>query len=306
MVKQGGKPLDSGKLWDSRSDRIFNLVNYTVMTLVLLIVLYPVIFVVSSSLSSKEAVTAGRVLLWPVDFSLEGYKAVLKEPFFLAAFARSVGYTAVGTTINVVLTILAAYPLSRKDLWGRNGLMGLFAFTMFFAGGLIPTYLLVKNLGLLDTPWALWLPGALSIWNMVIARTYFQTTIPDELLEAAQMDGCNDYKFLWSIVLPLSGPIIAVIALFYGVEHWNQYFQALLYLSSPDLYPLQLVLRQILIRSQMDIEIMGDTSQVMEMVGLGELLKFSLIVVSTVPMMLVYPFVQKFFVKGVMIGALKG
>jgi multiple sugar transport system permease protein/putative aldouronate transport system permease protein len=305
-VTKGGTGVETDKLLDSRGDRIFNIFNYMMITIVLIIVLFPIVFVVSSSLSSKEAVTAGRVLLWPVDMGLSGYRAIINEPSFLQAFLRSVGYTVVGTLINVIITILAAYPLSRKDLAGRNLLMALFAFTMFFAGGLIPTYILVKDLGLLNTPWALWLPGALSIWNFIITRTYFQMTIPDELLEAAQMDGCNDYKFLWKVVLPLSGPIVAVITLFYGVEHWNQYFNALLYLKDPGLYPLQLVLRQILIRSQIDIEFMGDSAEVAEMVGMAELLKYSLIVAATLPMMIVYPFVQRYFVKGVMIGALKG
>ncbi|MDF2961495.1 MAG: binding-protein-dependent transport system inner rane component, partial [Paenibacillus sp.] len=264
------------------------------------------VFVVSSSFSSKEAVSAGEVLLWPVDFSLEGYEAVFRDRSVLHSFWMSVFYTVVGTAINVLVTVLAAYPLSRKDLAGRNWIMALFAFTMFFGGGLIPNYLLAKSLGILNTPWALLLPGALSIWNMIITRTYFNATIPDELLEAAQMDGCNDLKFLWKVVLPLSGPIVAVISLFYGVEHWNQYFNALLYLKDPDLYPLQLVLREILIRSQVSTEMIADSKQAAELAGLSDLLKYSLIVVATVPLMAVYPFVQRFFVKGVMIGALKG
>jgi putative aldouronate transport system permease protein len=291
---------------DSAGDRVFTVINYTVMTIILLIVLYPVIFVVSSSFSAKEAVSAGRVLLWPVGFSLEGYQAVFRDPAVLRSIAVSIGYTVFGTALNVTLTIMAAYPLSRKDLWGRGLLTGLFAFTMFFSGGLIPTYLLVKDLHLLDTPWALWLPTALSIWNMIITRTYFMATIPDELLEAAQMDGCNDLTFLWRVVLPLSGPIVAVISLYYGVEHWNQYFNALLYLKKPDLYPLQLVLREILIRSQISSDMMGDSKQMAELAGLSDLLKYSLIVVASLPLMLAYPFVQRFFVKGVMIGALKG
>ncbi|MCU6792767.1 carbohydrate ABC transporter permease [Paenibacillus sp. WQ 127069] len=298
--------MESSFLSESRGDRWFNIINYTFMALLLIIVLYPVIFVVSSSFSNKDAVSAGQVLLWPVGFSLEGYQAVFRDPAVLRSIAVSIGYTVAGTLINVTLTIMAAYPLSRRDLWGRNWLMGVFAFTMFFSGGLIPTYLLVKNLDLLNTPWALLLPTALSIWNMVITRTYFMATIPDELLEAGQIDGCNDLIFLWKVVLPLSGPITAVIALYYGVEHWNQYFNALLYLKEPKLYPLQLVLREILIRSQMSSEMMGDSAQMAEQAGLANLLKYSLIVVATAPLMLVYPYVQRFFVRGVMIGALKG
>ncbi|WP_186445611.1 carbohydrate ABC transporter permease [Paenibacillus cremeus] len=298
--------IERGNIKDSAGDRLFNAINYTFMLVILIIVLYPVVFVVSSSFSAKEAVSAGQVLLLPVGFSLEGYQAVFRDPAVLRSIAVSVGYTAAGTLINVVLTIMAAYPLSRRDLWGRGLIMGLFAFTMFFSGGLIPTYLLVKNLNLLDTPWALLLPTAVSIWNMVITRTYFNATIPDELLEAAQIDGCNDLTFLWKVVLPLSGPIVAVIALYYGVEHWNQYFNALMYLKNPKWYPLQLVLREVLIRSQVNSDMIGDSKQMAELAGLSDLLKYSLIVVATAPLMLVYPFVQRYFVKGVMIGALKG
>jgi ABC-type sugar transport system, permease component len=298
--------MEIAKIKNAKGDRVFSFIVYLYLAIILVIVLYPIIFILSSSFSAKDAVTAGEVVLFPVGFSLEGYKAVFDEPAFLHAFMRSVGYTVVGTLINVVITILAAYPLARKDLKGRGLFMLLFAFTMFFQGGLIPTYLVVKGVGLLNSPWALWLPVALSIWNMIITRTYFQTTIPHDLLEAAQMDGCNDYTFLWKIVLPLSGPIIAVISLFYAVEHWNQYFNALLYLNKPDLYPLQLVLREILVRSQMSTDYMGETADAAKMLGLAELLKYCLIVVSTLPMMIVYPFVQRFFVKGVMIGALKG
>ncbi|GGD80831.1 carbohydrate ABC transporter permease [Paenibacillus nasutitermitis] len=298
--------MEFAKMKNAKGDRAFSFIVYLYLSIILVIVLYPIIFILSSSFSAKDAVTAGEVILFPVGFSLEGYKAVLDEPQFLHAYLRSVGYTVVGTLINVVITVLAAYPLARKDLKGRGLLMLVFAFTMFFNGGLIPTYLVVKGAGLLNSPWALWLPAALSIWNMIITRTYFQTTIPHDLLEAAQMDGCNDYTFLWKIVLPLSVPIIAVISLFYAVEHWNQYFSALLYLNKPNLYPLQLVLREILVRSQMSADFMGETADSAKMLGLAELLKYCLIVVSTLPMMIVYPFVQRFFVKGVMIGALKG
>ncbi|MFB9276640.1 carbohydrate ABC transporter permease [Cohnella cellulosilytica] len=298
--------MEIAKMKNARGDRAFSFLVYLYLSAILIVVLYPVMFILSSSFSAKEAVTAGEVVLFPVGFSLEGYQAVFDEPEFLNAFLRSVGYTGVGTFINVVITILAAYPLARKDLKGRGPIMLLFAFTMFFSGGLIPTYLVVKGAGLLNSPWALWLPAALSIWNMIITRTYFQSTIPHELLEAAQMDGCSDYYFLWKIVLPLSAPIIAVISLFYAVEHWNQYFNAMLYLSKPNLYPLQLVLRDILVRSQLTTDFMGETADSAKMLGLAELLKYCLIVVSTLPMMIIYPFVQRFFVKGVMIGALKG
>ncbi|TVY11059.1 carbohydrate ABC transporter permease [Paenibacillus cremeus] len=205
------------------------------------------------------------------------------------------------------MTVLAAYPLSRKDLFGRNAYMFLFVFTLMFAGGLIPSYLLVKDLGLLNTRWAILLPGALMVWNMmIITRTYFQTTIPDELLEAAQLDGCNDFQFFGRVVLPLSGPILAVITLFYAVGHWNQFFNALLYLKSQQLYPLQLVLRDILIQNSVVASMLMDVEDAAKREGLRELLKYSLIVVATVPVLIVYPFVQRHFVKGMLIGSLKG
>lgn len=204
------------------------------------------------------------------------------------------------------MTLLAAYPLSRKDLDGRNILMFLFVFTTMFSGGLIPTYLLIKDIGILNTPWAMLLPGAINMWNMIVTRTYFQTSIPNEILEAAKIDGCSDYRFLWKIVLPLSRPIIAVIALFYAVSHWNQFFNALIYLKKQNLYPLQVVLRDILVQNDVDVSMLADTEDAAKREGLRELLKYALIVVSSVPMMAIYPFVQKHFVKGVMIGSLKG
>jgi multiple sugar transport system permease protein/putative aldouronate transport system permease protein len=208
---------------------------------------------------------------------------------------------------NVAVTILAAYPLSRKGLSGRNLIMFLFVFTMLFNGGLIPTYLLVKDIGLLNTRWALIIPEAMSVFNMIVMRTYFQTSIPHELLEASQIDGCNDFRFVLKIVLPLSAPILAVITLFYAVEHWNEYFNALIYLNDERKYPLQLFLRQVLIQNSVDTSMLDlDIKQAKEMEGLKYLLKYGLIVVSSIPLILAYPFVQKHFVKGLMIGSLKG
>ncbi|TLS54089.1 carbohydrate ABC transporter permease [Paenibacillus antri] len=291
---------------ESGGDRWFNVANTLLLTLVLIIVAYPLVYVVSASFSSTYAVMSGKVWLWPVEPSLEGYKAIFKNNNVLTGFANTFLYTAAGTLLNVIMTILAAYPLSRRDFRGRAGFMLLLVFTMMFNGGLIPTYLLVKELSMLDTIWSLIVPTALSVWNVIIMRTYFQTTIPHELLEASQLDGCNDFRFLLRIVLPLSGPIVAVIALFYGVGHWNQYFNAMIYLKNPDLYPLQLVLRDILIQNEVNIEMLGDAKTAAARQGLRELLKYSLIVVTSVPLLIVYPFVQKFFVKGVMIGSIKG
>lgn len=298
--------MHSKAIKESGADRLFTIFNYVMLSLVLMIVLYPLIYVVSASFSSSSAVLSGRVWLWPVEPTLDGYKAVFKNAMVIKGFMNTVFYTLAGTAINLILTVMAAYPLSRKDFKGRNAFMLLFVFTMLFNGGLIPTYLIVKDLGMIDTVWSMLVPAALSVWNVIIMRTYFQTTIPNELLEASQLDGCSDFRFLRSIVLPLSGPILAVIALFYAVGHWNQYFNAMIYLKRADLYPLQLVLRDILVQNEVNIDMLGDAKTAAARQGLRELLKYSLIVVTSVPLLVVYPFLQKFFVKGVMIGSIKG
>lgn len=219
---------------------------------------------------------------------------------------NSIFYAVVGTFVNVTLTILAAYPLSRRDLFGRNAILFLFIFSMMFSGGLIPFFLVVNKLGMYDTRWAMILPQALSVWNVIIAITFFRSAFPPELLEAAQLDGCNDFQYLYKIVVPLSGPIIAVLALFYAVGHWNQYFTALIFLANKELFPLQLVLRDILIANTIDLNLLEDAKTMAAKSGMRDLLKFALIVVSSVPVLLIYPFVQKHFVKGLMIGSVKG
>ncbi|WP_248926916.1 carbohydrate ABC transporter permease [Paenibacillus hamazuiensis] len=296
----------SSTIKESGDDRLFNIVNHVILFIFAITILYPLIYIVSASFSSSAAVVSGRVWLFPVEPSLAGYDAVFKHKLIVSSFLNSLFYMIVGTAINVVFTLMAAYPLSRKDFMPRNAVMALFVFTMMFSGGLIPSYLIVKQLGMIDTRWSLIIPGAIAVWNMIITRTYFQTTIPDELLEAAQMDGCDDWTFLRKIVLPLSGPIIAVIALFYAVGHWNQYFNALLYLKHQELYPLQLVLRDILVQNEVDASMITDVADAAAREGLRELLKYSLIVVSTVPVLIIYPFIQRHFVKGMMIGSLKG
>lgn len=298
--------MDNRTIRETGADRLFNVVNTLGLTLVLIIVLYPLIYIVSASFSSPDAVIAGRVHLWPVDFNIEGYKAIFKHRLIWIGFGNSLFYTVAGTLINVVLTVMAAYPLSRQDLFGRKFFIFLFIFTMLFSGGLIPTYLLIRDLGMLNSRWALLIPNALGIWNLMITITYFQTTIPRELLEAAQLDGCSDIRFVLSVVLPLSGPILAVIALFYAVGHWNQYFNALIYLKDQFLYPLQLVLRDILIQNEVDMSMLEDVETMIAKEGLRELLKYSLIVVASAPVLALYPFVQRHFVKGMMIGSLKG
>lgn len=290
---------------DTGGDRVFNTANYVILTIFLIIILYPLLYILSSSISDPGAVTSGEVWLWPVDPTLIAYQRIFREPALIKGFLNSVFYTVAGTAINVVLTILAGYPLSRKDLPGRGIILFLFLFTTLFNGGLIPTYIVVGELGLLNTRWAMILPPALAVWNVIITRTYFQTTIPDELLEAAQLDGSGDFRFLWDVVRPLSGPIIAVNALFYAVGHWNGYFDALIYLTDPDLYPLQLVLRSILVQNQTNLRMTGDIESMLLRENLADLLKYALIVVASIPLLIAYPFVQRHFVKGALIGSLK-
>jgi putative aldouronate transport system permease protein len=297
--------MASTTIRDTGGDRFFNAVTYGILALFLLVILYPLIYIVSSSISDPDAVTSGQVWLWPVEPTLIAYQRIFREPALINGFLNSIFYTVVGTAINVVLTILAGYPLSRKDLPGRGVILFLFLFTTLFNGGLIPTYIVVGELGLLNTRWALILPSAIAVWNVIITRTYFQVTIPDELLEAAQLDGCSDFRFLWDVVRPLSGPIIAVNALFYAVAHWNGYFDALIYLTDPDLYPLQLVLRSILVQNETNLRMTGDIETQLMRENLADLLKYALIVVASIPLLVAYPFVQKHFVKGALIGSLK-
>ncbi|MGP4113693.1 carbohydrate ABC transporter permease [Streptomyces sp. 4N509B] len=285
-------------------DRVFMIAVYVLLTTFLLVVLLPLVYIVASSFSDPLAVSSGRVTLWPVDFTLEGYERVLSDDQILTGFANSLFYTGVGTLLSVTLTVAIAYPLSRKDLWGGGVITMAVVFTMLFAGGLIPTYLVVQNLGLLDTRLAMILPQAIGVWQVIIAMVFFRSTIPDELYEAAQLDGSSDLRFLWSVVLPLSKPLIAVIALMYAIAQWNSYFDALLYLRDPSLYPLQLVLRNVLILNESAPGM--DAAAQLERQQLADLMKYSLIVISTVPVMLIYPFVARYFTKGVMIGAVKG
>jgi multiple sugar transport system permease protein/putative aldouronate transport system permease protein len=286
-------------------DRAFSFINYAILLIVVIVILLPLIFIVSASFSSPQAVIAGRVTLWPVDFSLEGYKAIFEHSKVWTGFGNSLFYTVVGTIFNVVLTIIAAYPLSRQDLVGRRIFTLMFIFTMLFSGGLIPTYMVVRDLGLLNTRWAMILPTGIGIFNLLITITFFRTTIPPELIEAARIDGADDFKTFFRIILPLARPIIAVLALFYAVSHWNAYFNALIYLKDQELFPLQIVLREILILNSVDASMLIDVEDLVAREGLRELLKYSLIIVASVPVLIIYPFVQKHFIKGMMIGSVK-
>jgi ABC-type glycerol-3-phosphate transport system permease component len=244
----------------------------------------------------------GRVVLWPVDFSLEGYSMVFDESSILTGFRNSLAYMILGTTVNMIMTTLLAFPLSRKKLPGRNIVMFLIAFTMFFSGGLIPTFLIVDKLGLVDTLWVMVIPNAISTFNLIIMRTYFQNSLPEELFESAALDGCGNFRFLIRIALPLSKPILAVLVLYYAVGHWNSYFNALIYLRSADRISLQLALRNILLANQ----ITSAGYDAGELARIGLTIKYAIIVVSSLPMVVLYPFIQKYFIKGIMVGAIKG
>ena len=287
-------------------DKIFYFLSGLILTILLVVVLYPILFVLAASFSSGQAVSAGRVFLWPVDFSLEGYEIVFNNKDILLGFRNSIIYTVVGTFINLVMTMIAGYVLSRDDVPGHNQFMFLFTFTMFFSGGMIPNYMLLRSLHMLDTIWSMVIPGALGVYNMIIARTFIRTSIPGELLDAAQIDGCSDIRYFTTIVLPLSKAIMAVLVLFYGVGHWNSYFNPMLYLNTRELYPLPIILKEILIANQIDPSTVTDPELQLRIAQTADVIKYALIVVSTKPVMIIYPFVQKYFVKGVMIGSIKG
>jgi len=290
----------------SAGDRIFEIVNYVLLCGVLIVVIYPLIYVLSASFSDPAAILRGEIWLWPKGFNLRAYAKVFQNADILRGYYNTIVYTAVGTAINLVLTTLAAYPLSRKDFYGRNVITAFIVFTMFFSGGMIPMYLLIRDLHMLNTIWAIVIPGAVSVWNLIIMRTYFQSSIPHEIQEAAMIDGCNNLQTLVRVVLPLSAPIVAVMILFYAVGHWNAFFNALLYLTDRKMFPLQVILREILIQEDMsEMASRLDDSLIQYMMEI-EGLKYAVVVVANLPVLVLYPFLQKYFVKGVMIGALKG
>lgn len=290
-----------------RQDKAFTMICMVILTLFFVTTLYPIIYVLSASFSSGKAVGSGKVVLWPVDLSLEGYASVFKNQNILTAYGNTILYTAVGAFINIVMAMAAAYPLARRDLPGRNWMMFVFTFTMYFGGGLIPSYMLVRELGLIDSIWALVLPGAVPVYSMILARTFIQSSIPEELLDAARIDGCDDRRFFFRIVLPLSKAILAVLAIYSIVAHWNSYFSAMLYINTQSKMPLQIVLKQILVSNVVTSNMLIEDPELYEAkMELASVLKFALIVVSTGPILIIYPFLQKYFVQGIMIGSLKG
>lgn len=287
-------------------DKIFIILIYILLAAIMLVVFLPLVYIVSASFSDPQAVISNEVWFLPVRPTLRGYQAVFKNRNILTGFANSFYYMIVGTLVNIVMTVMCAYPLSRKEFTARNKVAMIFVFTMYFSGGLIPTYMLVNSLGLVNTRWSMIIPSAMSTYNMIICRTYFVNSIPDELYEAGQLDGCTPFKYLLRVVVPLSKPILAVLVLYYGVAKWNSYFDAMIYLKNQTMVPLQIVLRDILILNQVDYTMVSDASAIAAQRGLTDLLKYSTIVVASLPVLCIYPFVQKYFVKGVMIGAVKG
>lgn len=293
------------KVKKTRGDIIFDIVVYGLAAIVMLIILYPLYFIVIASFSDPSQVANGNVWLYPKGFTLDGYKELLKQQDIWTGYGNTVLYTVVGTVIGLAVNIPAAYALSRKDLYGKKVLTFLFLFTMFFNGGLVPTYLTVQQFHLYNTFWVMVLPFSVSVYNIIVARTFFQSSIPSDLWDAAQIDGCGNLRYFAQIVLPLSKAILAVLGLWIAVGIWNSYFNALIYLKDTSLYPLQLVLRNILVTNQMQSALgTGEAAQVA--LRMANLLRYSAIIVSTVPIMCVYPFVQKYFNQGVMIGAVKG
>lgn len=288
-----------------RSDMVFNIILYTVCALLLLIVLYPLWFIVIASLSDPSAVASGHVWVLPVGFTLDGYAELLKQTNVWVGYRNTIAYTLVGTLIALAVNIPAAYALSRKDLIGRKVLMGLYAFTMFFSGGLIPTFLTVQQFHLYNTFWVMVLPFSVSVYNIIVARTFFQNSLPGELWDAAQMDGCGNLRFFFTMALPLSKAVISVIALWTAVGQWNSYFNALIYIRDSNLHPLQLIMRNILITNQ-SFAALGTGEAAIIAMRKANLVRYSMIIVSTVPIMCVYPFIQKYFDQGVMIGSVKG
>ena len=291
----------------TKGDRVFDVVNFIILLLICLIVAYPLYFVIIASISDPNVVNKGGVIFWPQGATLLGYQKLFQDQTIWRGYANTFFYTLCGTVLDVVVTTCAAYALSRKDLVGRKGLMRYFIFTMYFSGGLIPLFIQINKMGLYNTRWVLILLGTVSVYNLIIARTFFETSVPGEIYEAASIDGSGNLETYFKIALPLAKPIIAVMVIFTMVGYWNDWYQALIYMNDKAKYPLQLALRQILIQSQAMTSMMGNMDGgYAEANKIKELIKFASIVVGSVPMLIAYPFVQKYFEKGFTVGAVKG
>lgn len=299
------KVPSNSKLRDARGDRVFNVANIVFTLICMALCIYPLYFIIIASFSDPSLVSLGKVILIPKGITFDGYEKIMQNVELWTGYRNTICYTIIGTLFNLALTLTAGFALSRREMPLRRVIMSIFTITMFINGGLVPTFLLMRNLKLYNTFWIMILLNGISVYNLIICRTFFESTIPGELWDAAQVDGCTEFRFFFRIVLPLSGAVIAVLALYYAVGHWNSYFNAMIYLRDKKLYSLQLVLRNILIANQYtddmaSLDVGADTSMKLQT------MKYAIIVVSTVPMLIVYPFVQKHFVKGVMIGAVKG
>ena len=296
----------SNRIRTSVQDKTFDAVNVAIMLLLLAVYIWPIWFVIIASFSDPMEVQLGKVLFLPSKLSIQSYIELINRSSIWTGYRNSLIYLVSGTFLDMVFTICAAYPLSRRDFMLRRPVMVFLLITMYFSGGLIPMYMLVKALGLINTIWCILLSGALSVYNILIMRSYFMNSIPSALQEAAVLDGANSYQYLIKVVLPLSKPVLAVIALYNAVGRWNDYYTALVYLHNEDMYPLQLVLREILDSVTAKSTDITNNLDMTDQVKLAQSLKYSSIIVATIPIMLIYPFVQKYFVKGVMIGAVKG
>jgi putative aldouronate transport system permease protein len=298
----------------SRADRIYNIVNNTLLGIICVIVIYPLYYILIASFSNYRELATGNIYFWPLGFSLKGYIYMMTEnPLVWTGYANTVFYTICATSYNLILTIPAAYVLTKKDLPGRNGLATFFFITMYFSGGMLPTYLNIKNLGLFNTRMVMIIGSGVSCWNLIVTRSFFTQNIPEELYAAAHIDGASEFRCFFSIALPLSGPILAIMALYYGVGHWNSYYSAMMYLSKQQLYPLQLVMRNILISNSMALSTLemstmdaDEIRNAVEKANMILVMKYALIFISCFPLLAVYPFVQKYFIKGALTGSIKG
>jgi len=287
------------------ADRVFDIVNALIMTALCVVIIYPLYFVLVASFTDPNVVNQGRILLYPVSPFIGGYERIFASPPLWQGYGNTIVYTVVGTAVAIAVTLPCAYALSRRDLAGRRVLMFLFTFTMFFSGGIIPLFIVLKQLNVYNTIWAMVLPGAVSVYNLIVCRTFFDTSIPGELLDAARIDGCTDFGFFFRIVLPLSSTIIAVMILFYATGIWNAFMNALMFLQDQKKMPLQVILRNLILINQAS-SITVDASEIIMRQKLAEQLKYAIIVVSAFPLLIAYPFLQKYFARGVMIGAVKG
>lgn len=290
----------------TKIDRIFDVINVTILLLVCLVLVYPLYYVLIASFTDPTIVNTGKLLLFPKPFYANGYEKIFDYPPIWSAYWNTIKYTVVGTLFSLITTIPCAYSLSRKDMYGQRFLMFLFTFTMFFQGGIIPLFLLINNIHIYDTIWAIVLPTAVSVWNLIICRSFFESNIPAEMLEAARIDGCTDFGFFFKIVMPLSTTIITVMILFYSTTMWNSFMNPLMFLQNTDKMPLQVILRNLVLSNQVATMGGADAMEAMERQKLAEQLKYGVIVVSALPLLCIYPFLQRYFIKGVMVGAVKG